>query len=907
MALASLFITAKVDAHAEHDKARFVATNGVDKGNCNNPVRPCKSISYAVSRAAKGDKVLVASGNYTLNNESELFYLKSQLVPVIGGFNRFDHFQVQSPDVNKTSIIGAPKALHETLHKAGFKVIADKKSMQISNTLQDRLNRNQALFKSQQQQACENGRAGAFSCNKVDLVSHVPLPSGTSGSDVWGHVDLNTNSEYAIMGYSDGTRVYHLADPNNPVLVGHVRGKNTSWRDIKVYQYYDEQLSAYQAYAYITAEENDGIQIIDLNNLPTSVSLANTNRDINTAHNVYISNLDYSLNTSLTGLAPKLQIVGADRYGGAFTSFDLTNAKTPVQSYKPSQSSRSNYTHDATSMMVDDIRASRDCINSRQGICDVFIDFNEDEIRIWDATDSSKTQRLGQVGYDDVAKSSQYVHSGWWHENKRYVYVQDEFDENTGGLNTTVRILDLADLTNPTIVGKWTSNNRTIDHNGFVKGNRYYMSNYERGLTILDISNPTAPQEVGYFDTFPSSDNPSFNGAWGAYPYLPSGNILISDINSGLYLVKDNTRQNLAQASMSSAQQSVDRGNTVTINVNKPMAVNQTATVEFQLVNGSAVLNQDYRLENTSQTLTWPANDSNAKTITINVLNTGKSKQSDFFVKLHNASSNLQLADQFIHRVNINGEASAGKVGFVKPELLISESNSEYVAHIQRVGGSKGQITVDARIDFDSANSSDVSFNTTSLTWQDGETANKQIRFRLVDDSLVEADERFTISLINADANLLSNKLLSVTIKDNDSNQAPTVYAGNNIELATNASAELNAAKVTDPEGDSLRYQWQQISGVALTLADTDKLIAKVTAGSVAGEALVRLTATDIHGATNSSELTITVVAPPSPTPAPTTPTTSNNDSSGGSMPTWLIAFASLLLCHRRLIAAKNR
>ena len=144
---------------------------------------------------------------------------------------------------------------------------------------------------------------------------------------------------------------------------------------------------------------------------------------------------------------------------------------------------------------------------------------------------------MGQVGYDDVAKSNQYIHSGWWHENKRHVYVHDEFDENRGGLNTTVRILDLQDLTNPLVVGKWTSDNKTADHNGFVKGNRYYMSNYERGLTILDISDPINPVEVGYFDTFPSSDNASFNGAWGTYPYLPSGNILISDINSGLYIV----------------------------------------------------------------------------------------------------------------------------------------------------------------------------------------------------------------------------------------------------------------------------------------------------------------------------------------------------------------------------------
>ena len=78
LALASSIASHSAFAHTEHDKARFVATNGMDKGNCNNPVRPSKSIAYAVSQASKGDKVLVASGQYELNNESALFYLQSE-------------------------------------------------------------------------------------------------------------------------------------------------------------------------------------------------------------------------------------------------------------------------------------------------------------------------------------------------------------------------------------------------------------------------------------------------------------------------------------------------------------------------------------------------------------------------------------------------------------------------------------------------------------------------------------------------------------------------------------------------------------------------------------------------------------------------------------------------------------
>jgi hypothetical protein len=53
-----------VQAHAEHDKARFVANSGADNGNCNNRFRPCKTVTYAAQKANKGDTVLVAQGKY---------------------------------------------------------------------------------------------------------------------------------------------------------------------------------------------------------------------------------------------------------------------------------------------------------------------------------------------------------------------------------------------------------------------------------------------------------------------------------------------------------------------------------------------------------------------------------------------------------------------------------------------------------------------------------------------------------------------------------------------------------------------------------------------------------------------------------------------------------------------------
>ena len=81
---------------------------------------------------------------------------------------------------------------------------------------------------------------------------------------------------------------------------------------------------------------------------------------------------------------------------------------------------------------------------------------------------------------------------------------------------------------------------RRIEHNGYAIGDKYYFSNYERGLTILDVTNPLAPDRAGLVDTYPATDTANFHGAWAVYPFLPSGNILVSNIDGagGLYVLR---------------------------------------------------------------------------------------------------------------------------------------------------------------------------------------------------------------------------------------------------------------------------------------------------------------------------------------------------------------------------------
>ena len=66
-------------------------------------------------------------------------------------------------------------------------------------------------------------------------------------------------------------------------------------------------------------------------------------------------------------------------------------------------------------------------------------------------------------------------------------------------------------------------------HNAYIKGNHAYISHYASGLRIVDLSDPKNMNEVGSFD---------IRDLWGVFPFLPSGKILISDIEDGLYVVR---------------------------------------------------------------------------------------------------------------------------------------------------------------------------------------------------------------------------------------------------------------------------------------------------------------------------------------------------------------------------------
>jgi choice-of-anchor B domain-containing protein len=533
--LLAAFATAAF-AHSEHNTV-YVAPDGSDAGACRSAETPCKSLLYAIKHALKGEQVRVAAGTYEIDR-AEGVLLVGDVVEVRGGYTTSDAFASANPTANPTFIVGPAAALRDRMAERGLTLVQDQKGMGLEKAAGDVVDVDEANAITAA--PCRNGKAGLFACSGLDLLHWMKLPDfstrPTSANDIWGFKDLNTGREYAIIGLRNGAAVVDVTTPRRPREIGTIPGPSSTWRDMEVLQFFDADAGRWKAYAYCVSDAVvQGLQVIDLTGLPDSISLARTDMMFSSAHTIHMSNVNRSTGVALPGLRPYLFIEGSNLDHGAFRTLDVSNPVFPVEVIKPSQGQQ--YAHDATSFVLTGARAAQ--CEAGHDPCEVYVDYNENTVDLWDTTDKKAPVRLSSTPYP----GSGYTHSGWPTEDNLFLFVQDELDEINFGHNTVLRTLDISDVRSPFISNIWTGPTQAIDHNGYVKGSRFYFANYRRGVTILDVADPNDPHELAFFDSFPGSDSAFFNGPWGIYPFLPSGTIVVSDIDRGLFILKEQSPQ----------------------------------------------------------------------------------------------------------------------------------------------------------------------------------------------------------------------------------------------------------------------------------------------------------------------------------------------------------------------------
>lgn len=323
-------------------------------------------------------------------------------------------------------------------------------------------------------------------------------------SDIWGYVDEEGN-EYAISGTEDSIYFIDVTDCSNPEVIFQYNGNTPIWRDFKVYQDY--------AYAVCDGTGcSEGLRIFDMSALPAGgVTFAGAKTTWFTrAHNIFIDEDNgrlYACDVYLSGTKKDLVILDI-----------ATDPENPILLYEGALGG--GYLHD---------------LNVKDNIIYGSY-YNGDDFRVYDANDPENITLIEELGGMDGA------HASWNDAEEQWAYLIEE------KANHTINVIDMSNLMDPNndmeIVNQiWDpleSDNGLIAHNLFVVNDFLYMSHYEDGVKVYDITDRENPVISGYNDIYPQngSNYSGFEGTWGIFPFFPSGCIVASDSSNGVVMMQ---------------------------------------------------------------------------------------------------------------------------------------------------------------------------------------------------------------------------------------------------------------------------------------------------------------------------------------------------------------------------------
>lgn len=329
----------------------------------------------------------------------------------------------------------------------------------------------------------------SFNMHQLQHLDPHPYVNGNSIGCL-GYVQ--NGREYCLFACNGGTSFIDVTDSANIHEVAFLSAQYYSnWRDFKTYQHY----------VYIVNDVGGGMQIADLQYLPDSVHLISvyTFTGFTRAHTIEQS-------------GPYLYLNGGNYSNEGVVVLDIS--ADPTLPVKRGQW-ETDYIHDER------------IVNDTLYGCSIY----DGKMYVIDATnkDSLTTITSWMNGPGPMP------HNCAFSQNRRYLYTTDEILAPVGHL----KIWDMQNLFNPVLVYTWipVGCDSSNVHNIEVYGDTAYICHYTAGVRILDISNPTLPVEVAWFDTYPQNNGTTWNGCKGIYK-LPSGKILANDKQTGFYCLK---------------------------------------------------------------------------------------------------------------------------------------------------------------------------------------------------------------------------------------------------------------------------------------------------------------------------------------------------------------------------------
>ena len=361
---------------------------------------------------------------------------------------------------------------------------------------------------------CDNVSA-QFTSQNISLLSIwddsanvVPEPVyGIRYQGCWGWADTSNGREYAFIGSSrPGTYVIEVTNPTIPVLRDYVPGIGNANKSIW------HEYQTYEKYLYIVCDDGgpNTFQIADLSYLPDSVHLVHNDSSIfKRSHTIFINNDKmYCGSVSFVGSHASMAV------------FSLSNPAMPQLLRKLDD----DYPAIAS---VHDMFVRNDTVYASCG---------SQGLHIYKFNSNNTFTELGSL----ANPNGYYNHSSYLNEDGTVLINCDEVPDGI-----PVRLVDLTDVSNPAVYSTFSSNPGATPHNPYIKDGKAVIAYYQDGIQIYNIDNPGNPVRIGFFDTHPQNvsgyESPAYKGAWGAYADLPSGVLLASDMQLGLFMLDTDT------------------------------------------------------------------------------------------------------------------------------------------------------------------------------------------------------------------------------------------------------------------------------------------------------------------------------------------------------------------------------